>query len=314
MPKANSRPGRQPSPFVKRHQELDPFQHPELAPPVGSLRLGLGLRRTGLLQKAGTAFAAQPGLQPLVGAVSPEQGDIRELRRQALEQQFGAAPVMDIGRVHLGFQQVALGVDQHLALAARDLLAAIIAARPADFGGAHGLAIDDGRRRLTIAADRRTVPLAQLGVDLLPDAGAPPLAEMVIDRRPGRILMWQCPPLAAGAQEVEGRSGEAATVAGLVRRFTDLVRGCGVGTKARCGAPISTLEGWLREAKSSGVAAVTTFTAGLQQDGAAVRAALTTSWSSGQTEGQVGKLKMLKRQTFGRGSFDLLRRRVLLAA
>ena len=52
----------------------------------------------------------------------------------------------------------------------------------------------------------------------------------------------------------------------------------------------------------------------LAQDGAAVRAALTTSWSSGQTEGHVGKLKMLKRQTFGLGSFDLLRRRVLLTA
>jgi transposase len=53
--------------------------------------------------------------------------------------------------------------------------------------------------------------------------------------------------------------------------------------------------------------------AGLQQDGAAVKAALTTPWSSGQTEGQVGKLKLLKRQTFGRAKFDLLRRRVLLA-
>jgi transposase len=52
----------------------------------------------------------------------------------------------------------------------------------------------------------------------------------------------------------------------------------------------------------------------LQQDGTAVKAALTTTWSNGRTEGQVGKLKMLKRQTFGRSSFDLLRRRVLLAA
>jgi hypothetical protein len=107
---------------------------------------------------------------------------------------------------------------------------------------------------------------------------------------------------------------EAAVVAGLVRRFADLVRGCGLGAKARCGAPITTLERWLGDATRSGVAAVTTFALGLQQDGAAVRAALTTSWSSGQTEGQVGKLKMLKRQTFGRSSFDLLRRRVLLAA
>ena len=61
------------------------------------------------------------------------------------------------------------------------------------------------------------------------------------------------------------------------------------------------------------MAAVVTFAAGLQQDGAAVKAALTTPWSSGQTEGQVNKLKLLKRQTFGRAKFDLLRRRVLLA-
>jgi hypothetical protein len=111
-----------------------------------------------------------------------------------------------------------------------------------------------------------------------------------------------------------GQDGEAATVAGLVRRFADLLRGCGVGAKVRCAAPITTLEAWLEDAKRSGVAAVTTFAAGLRQDGAAVRAALTTAWSSGQTEGQVGKLKMLKRQTFGRSGFDLLRRRVLLAA
>src|SRR5215211_2680885 len=69
----------------------------------------------------------QPGLQPLIGAVGPEESDFRELRRKALEQRLGAAPVMQIGGVHLGFQQVALGVDQHLPLTARDLLAAIIA-------------------------------------------------------------------------------------------------------------------------------------------------------------------------------------------
>ena len=92
------------------------------------------------------------------------------------------------------------------------------------------------------------------------------------------------------------------------------MRACGVGAKARCGAPITTPEGWLKDAQQSGVAAVTTFAAGLRQDEAAVRAALTTPWSSGQTEGQVGKLKLLKRQSFGRSSFDLLRRRVLLAA
>jgi transposase len=62
------------------------------------------------------------------------------------------------------------------------------------------------------------------------------------------------------------------------------------------------------------VPAVETFAAGLEQDGAAVRAALTTPWSNGQTEGRITRLKLLKRQMYGRAGLDLLRRRMLLAA
>jgi len=68
------------------------------------------------------------------------------------------------------------------------------------------------------------------------------------------------------------------------------------------------------DARSCGVPAVTTFAAGLEQDGAAVRAALTMPWSSGQAEGQINRLKLLKRQMYGRANLDLLRRRTLLAA
>jgi transposase len=49
----------------------------------------------------------------------------------------------------------------------------------------------------------------------------------------------------------------------------------------------------------------------LQKDEAAVRAAMSSEWSNGQTEGQVNRLKMLKRQMYGRANFDLLRARVL---
>jgi transposase len=62
------------------------------------------------------------------------------------------------------------------------------------------------------------------------------------------------------------------------------------------------------------VPAVATFAAGLEQDGPAVRAALTLPWSSGQAEGQINRLKLVKRSMYGRASFDLLRRRILLAA
>jgi transposase len=78
--------------------------------------------------------------------------------------------------------------------------------------------------------------------------------------------------------------------------------------------PKAALEAWLAAARMSGVRAIESFAAGLEQDGTAIRAALTTPWSSGQAEGQITRLKMLKRQTYGRAHFDLLRQRVLLAA
>ncbi|NJK46319.1 MAG: transposase [Pleurocapsa sp. SU_196_0] len=55
------------------------------------------------------------------------------------------------------------------------------------------------------------------------------------------------------------------------------------------------------------------FSSGLQRDFRAVSAGLTLPWSNAQTEGQVTRLKLIKRQRYGRASFDLLRRCVLLA-
>jgi transposase len=111
-----------------------------------------------------------------------------------------------------------------------------------------------------------------------------------------------------------GQDREAASVAGLARRFTELVRGRGAGRKLGSDAALVGLEAWLADARTSGVRAVETFAAGLEQDRAAVRAALTTPWSNGQTEGQITRLKLLKRQMYGRAGLDLLRRRTLLAA
>ena len=49
------------------------------------------------------------------------------------------------------------------------------------------------------------------------------------------------------------------------------------------------------------------FAYGLQKDLAAVTAAVVTSWSMGQVEGQINLLKMIKRQMYGRADFPLLR-------
>ena len=73
------------------------------------------------------------------------------------------------------------------------------------------------------------------------------------------------------------------------------------------------LDDWLMQCVQSGLAELQTFAAGLRQEYAAIRAALTEAWSNGQLEGQVNRLKLIKRQMYGRATFDLLRQRVLLA-
>jgi transposase len=72
---------------------------------------------------------------------------------------------------------------------------------------------------------------------------------------------------------------------------------------------------WLRQVQHEATPAeLRTFAKGLQDDEAAVRAALSSPWSNGQVEGQVNRLKALKRQMYGRANFDLLRQRFLLSA
>ena len=118
---------------------------------------------------------------------------------------------------------------------------------------------------------------------------------------------------AAVAARVE-QDPDTTVVAGLARRFTALIRRCGVGRRTAADAdPIAELASWLIDAQACGVRALTTFAAGIAQDAAAVNAALTTPWSSGQAEGQITRLKLLKRQSYGRARLDLLRHRVLLA-
>ncbi len=71
---------------------------------------------------------------------------------------------------------------------------------------------------------------------------------------------------------------------------------------------------WLAAATTSGLPEFRELATGMQRDRAAIEAALSHEWSSGQVEGQVTRLKLVKRQMFGRAKVDLLRKRVLLAS
>lgn len=78
--------------------------------------------------------------------------------------------------------------------------------------------------------------------------------------------------------------------------------------------PTSQLEQWLAQATASGMREFMAFATKLRQDAEAVLAALMLPYSQGQTEGQVNRLKLLKRSMYGRAKFDLLRGRVLYAS
>lgn len=70
---------------------------------------------------------------------------------------------------------------------------------------------------------------------------------------------------------------------------------------------------WLRCARASQIPELQGLAKSMQQDYRAIYAACSQPWSQGQVEGNVNRLKCIKRQLYGRAKFDLLRRRVLLA-
>jgi len=100
--------------------------------------------------------------------------------------------------------------------------------------------------------------------------------------------------------EVDTRIAQAHT---LVQAFLGLVR-------ERRGYD---LDGWIAEVTRSGIAELARFAHGLQDDLSAITAGLTREWSNGVTEGQIHRLKLLKRQGYGRAGVALLRQRVRLA-
>jgi transposase len=71
------------------------------------------------------------------------------------------------------------------------------------------------------------------------------------------------------------------------------------------------MEAWLHDAVGSVIYGMRVFAQGLQKDLAAARNAFATKWSSGQVEGQINRLKTLKRAMYGRVSVEILRARLL---
>ena len=79
------------------------------------------------------------------------------------------------------------------------------------------------------------------------------------------------------------------------------------------GNNVTLLKEWMERTLSIGISQLQSFVRGLMGDIEAVRNAIETNWSNGQVEGQVNRLKSIKRQMYGRAGFELLRRKVILS-
>jgi transposase len=107
----------------------------------------------------------------------------------------------------------------------------------------------------------------------------------------------------AALDRLLAEDADLATGHGLLQRFRQVVAERDVGA----------LAAWLTDAAASGLAPFASLANGIVADRAAVEAALSTPWSNGPVEGHVTRVKLLKRQHYGRATLDLLRRRVLAA-
>jgi hypothetical protein len=135
----------------------------------------------------------------------------------------------------------------------------------------------------------------------------PPPAERRRHRH--AAVRWLClrPPDQLDAAELEALGRVLADDAAVARGYVLLQRFRAV----IAGRDLSGLSRWLMDARRSGLPSFGALANGIDSDRAAVIAALTLPWSTGPVEGQICRVKLIKRQGYGRAKLDLLRRRVL---
>ena len=165
-----------------------------------------------------------------------------------------------------------------------------------------------------VAQQRGVLPAAGTGAGVSKRRGRrpreqapPPEPRSLSARRAAWLLVHRPEHLKEDEQgllkQLTESCSDAAKAYALAQSFTQMVRE----------RDEAALDGWFEAVEDSGLQELRSFAAGLRRDEAAVRAGLSLPWSQGQVEGQVNRLKLIKRSGYGRANFDLLRQRVLAA-
>ena len=145
---------------------------------------------------------------------------------------------------------------------------------------------------------KQQLPVHYQQLEKLPDFNTP---------APRQAVWWMMKPeeLESKQQEyireLQILSPEITSGLKLVKEFQSLL----------VGKQESQFDQWRLAVEKSGLKELQSFSSGLMKDEAAVRSAMTQDWSNGKVEGSVNRLKMIKRQMYGRAGFALLKARVL---
>jgi transposase len=159
-------------------------------------------------------------------------------------------------------------------------------------GGAKALALPSVPERTT------TTMAAPFAVD--PATGwtiSPIVAASLCIKPRGLLTLGQ----AAKVDALKSASPDFTAMRSLAMRFRGILRS----------KDIQKFDVWVNDAQQSGIYAMQRFARTIRRDVDAVRNALTEGWSNGQTEGQINRLKTLKRAMYGRAGAELLRARML---
>ena len=173
--------------------------------------------------------------------------------------------------------------------------------RQRGYGGGYGMVAAYARR---LRQAQGLPPGHRRPRQSLPAVAEPSCQPLTPRRAAWLVLRREAKRTAAEAQQLtqlHAQSAEVAEAIDLAQDFATLVRQ----------RQPTQLDPWLQRATTSTLEALRRFASGLRDDYAAVKAGVTLPWSSGPVEGHINRLKMLKRQMFGRARLDLLSCRFL---
>jgi transposase len=262
------------------------------------------------VQKALTSTAIEPALLTCAERLQYEgflrrQDDSQAIKRLAKAGQSIKAITRQTGRSRKLVRSVLRGGDGEIFRSRERMLEPYFAKLDADWRGGcrngaapwRGLRSEGFCGSLRVVAEWATRRRRSERAEWLAGRLPPPARQL------GRMMTMRRDHLsktdAVTVAAVETGVPALAAARQLMERFHQIIRG----------RDANALTPWLVDTSKSLLAS---FANGIKRDFAAVSAAVTEPWSNGQTEGQITKLKLVKRQMYGRAKLDLLRARLIV--